>query len=53
LGFGKPQNSQDLAEFILSKIRDRSLINEGIIDARDAVCDIVDKGIDHAMNKYN
>lgn len=51
--FGKPQNFQDLADFILSKIKDRTVIDEGIISARDAVCDIIDKGVDFAMNKYN
>ena len=51
--FGKPQNFQDLADFILSKIKDRTVIDEGIISARDAACDIIDKGVDYAMNKYN
>lgn len=51
--FGKPENGYDLADFILSKLKDRTVIDEGIIDARNAVCDIVEKGVDYAMNKYN
>lgn len=51
--FGKPENSQDLADFILNKLKNREKIDEGITSARDAACDIVINGVDYAMNKYN
>lgn len=51
--YGKPEDNQDLAEFILSKIENRTLIDEGINDAAKALEEIVANGIDVAMNKYN
>lgn len=43
----------DLADFILSKIEDRTLIDEAICDAARAVEEAVINGIDSAMNKFN
>jgi peptidyl-tRNA hydrolase len=37
----------------LSRIKDKSLINEGIDDAVNAIEEIIKNGIDTAMNKYN
>lgn len=51
--FGKPEFNQDLAEFILSKIEDRRLIDEGIIDSVKAIEETIANGIDVSMNKYN
>ena len=43
----------DLADFIISKIENRELIDEGIFDAASAVEEAIKNGIDSAMNKYN
>lgn len=51
--FGKPEEGQDLAEFILSDIEDRTKIDEAIYDAAKCACEIVTNGIDIAMNKFN
>ena len=53
IGVGKPEDNQDLAEFILSTIKNRTLIDEGIIDSAKALEEIIINGIDMAMNKYN
>lgn len=53
IGVGKPEDNQDLAEFILSTIKNRTLIDEGIIDSAKALEEIIINGIDIAMNKYN
>ena len=51
--FGKPKDKEDLADFILKRISDRTLINEGINLAAKAVEEIIINGVDSAMNKYN
>lgn len=51
--YGKPEENYDLADFILSKIENRKLIDEGIKNAADGTVEIVKNGIDKAMNKFN
>ena len=51
--FGKPEEGQDLAEFVLSDINDRTGIDETIDYAAKAACEIIINGIDSAMNKFN
>lgn len=53
MGCGKPEYEQDLAEFILSDIKNRTLINEAIFDAVKAVEEIIINDVDSAMNKFN
>lgn len=53
LVYGKPEEDQDLAEFVLSNIEDKTALDEGITDAAKAVKEIVINGIDSAMNKFN
>lgn len=45
----------DLADFVLSKFTDkeRQVVDKEIDLAKDGVLDILDKGIDYAMNKVN
>lgn len=45
----------DLADFVLSKftVKERTIVDKEIEIARDAVIDIIDNGIDAAMNKTN
>ena len=50
---GKPEYKEDLVNFILSKIKDRTLIDEAVISARDAITEVLTNGVDFAMNKYN
>lgn len=51
--FGKPEDNEDLAEFILSNIEDRTKIDEAVFDAAKAIYEIINNGIDSAMNKFN
>ncbi len=51
--YGKPEDDEDLAEFILKDIENRNLINEGISEATNAIQEAVINGIDSAMNIYN
>ena len=53
IGIGKPEENQDLADFVLSNIEDRTLIDEAVVMATNAVEMIVEEGIDKAMNQYN
>ena len=41
LVYGKPEEDQDLAEFVLSNIEDKTALDEGITDAAKAVKEIV------------
>lgn len=51
--FGRPYDGEDLAEFVLCQINDRTLFDIGIRNAADAVCEAITNGIDSAMNKFN
>lgn len=51
--YGKPEDGEDLADFVLKQIEDKSKINEGVSAGAKAVIDAVVNGIDSAMNKYN
>lgn len=51
--YGRPEDGEDLADFVLKQIDDRTLINEGVNACANAVTQAVANGIDSAMNKYN
>lgn len=51
--FGKPEEGEDLAEFILSQIENKDIINKAIVNAADAIVEIMTNGIDAAMNEFN
>lgn len=53
IGIGKPQG--DLVSHVLKKFEDseKKIIDEAVIKAADAVLDIIENGIEHAMNKFN
>lgn len=55
LGVGKKLPQQDLANFVLSGFsQDEGKVIEDTIErAKDACIDIIENGVDHAMNKYN
>ncbi|MBE3592099.1 MAG: aminoacyl-tRNA hydrolase [Thermoanaerobacter sp.] len=53
IGIGKPQ--EDLVSHVLGKFEEseKKLIDETVIKAADAVIDIIENGIEHAMSKFN
>lgn len=55
VGIGTPQEKEDKIKYVLGHIskEDRELLKEGVIQARDAVVEILKNGIDKAMNMYN
>ena len=55
IGVGKPFITQELKNYVLEKIDEetREKLNNAIHLAAEAVEDIIEKGIDYAMNKYN
>ncbi len=55
VGSGKPIYDQDLAEYVLSGFRAEEMadIDKATTNACDAVIEILENGIESAMNKYN
>lgn len=55
IGVGRPENNEDLADFVLNKFSkdDRIVIDDIIEDAALSVEEIIKSGIDKAMNLYN
>lgn len=55
MGIGKPFITQDLKDFVLEKIdkEARQALDEAVCTAANAIEDIIENGIDHAMNKFN
>lgn len=55
IGVGKPEENQDLADFVLSSFskEDRMIIDNTIEQAAKAVEKIITSGINSAMNEFN
>ncbi len=55
VGSGKPNNNQDLADYVLSEFskKDKDSVEKAIKDAKDAVIMILKDGVEKAMNQYN
>jgi len=55
IGIGKPDEDVDLVEHVLGAIPDeeRKLLDEAIEKAKNAIVELLQNGIDSAMNKYN
>lgn len=55
IGTGKPTDGRDLADYVLGKFskEEDKIILDTIDKASDAVLDIINNGIQEAMNKYN
>ena len=55
IGSGKPAKGQDLADFVLSSFRkdEQDSISKATTDGAEAVIEILENGIQSAMNKYN
>lgn len=55
IGSGKPEEGRDLADYVLSNIgkEEAKLVKKSVEDASNAVIEILDNGIEKAMNMYN
>jgi len=55
IGIGRPPEGWDLADYVLSKWskEQRTEVNESIVDAADAVLEIIKSGVEESMQKYN
>ena len=55
VGIGIPQDDESLVEYVIGHIPDEDykILQNGIETAKNAVIDIIENGVDYAMNKYN
>jgi len=55
IGISRPPEDCDLADYVLSKfgVDERGLINQGIINAASAVFEVINSGVEAAMNSFN
>ncbi|MBI4277565.1 MAG: aminoacyl-tRNA hydrolase, partial [Armatimonadetes bacterium] len=55
IGIGRPPEGVDPAEYVLSRFagEERALVDEAVVRTADAVEDILGRGVDAAMNRYN
>ncbi len=53
--FGNPDKQKDLKDFVLEKINkeERKILDEAIETGAKAIEEIIENGVDIAMNKYN
>ena len=55
VGIGSPKFKGDLINYVLEPIskEEREVLDEGIYDAKSAIIEIINNGVDSAMNKFN
>ena len=55
IGIGRPIHENDKINYVIGNIPEEEMekLEEGIEKAKEATIDILAKGIDHAMNKFN
>ena len=55
VGVGNPEPDQDIIEYVIGHIDEEQYkeLETGIIAAKDAIKEIIENGIESAMNKYN
>ena len=55
VGIGTPENKDDMINYVIGQIpkREREILDESICKAADSVIEILENGIDSAMNKFN
>ena len=55
IGIGSPENKEDMINYVIGQIpkREREILNQSILNAKNGVIEILENGIDIAMNKYN
>ena len=55
IGIGKCPENEEMVDFVLQRPQgqDRELIDEGLEKAAQAAADIIEYGVEYAMNRYN
>ncbi len=55
VGIGTPKYKDDIINYVLEQIpkREREILDQSIIKAKDSIIEILENGIDRAMNKFN
>lgn len=55
VGIGAPENKDDMINYVVGQIpkREREILDEAITRAKDSIVEILENGIDTAMNKFN
>lgn len=55
VGIGTPKYKDDIINYVLEQIpkREREILDGSIIKAKDSIIEILENGIDKAMNKFN
>ena len=55
VGIGAPENKEDIINYVIGQIpkRERAILNESIEKAKNSVIEVLENGIDIAMNKFN
>lgn len=55
IGIGKPKQKSGTVSHVLSKFRkeENEIVNESVLKAADAVLEVIEHGLQKAMNKYN
>ena len=55
IGIGKPENKSDMIKYVIGNVSesDKKILDEAATIAKDAVIEILENGVDKAMNKYN
>lgn len=55
VGIGTPKYKDDIINYVLEQIpkREREILDESIIKAKYSIMEILENGIDRAMNKFN
>lgn len=55
VGIGTPKYKDDMINYVLEQIpkREREILDKSIIKAKDSIIEILENGIDRAMNKFN
>lgn len=55
VGIGTPKYKDDIINYVLEQVpkREREILDESIIKAKDSIIEILENGIDKAMNKFN
>ena len=55
VGIGAPENKEDIINYVIGQIpkRERAILNESIEIAKNSVIEVLENGIDIAMNIFN
>ena len=55
IGIGSPENKEDIIKYVIGQIpkTERGILDQSILKAKDSIIEILENGIDIAMNKFN